>query len=87
MEAGDDGLTPETCEKFLSIHSRILHPQHQHMLDIKHSLIHILGHSEGYLMADLTDKQLQMKEDNARNLLSIAETLLPGKLVRFDCRK
>ena len=87
MEAGDDGLTPETCEKFLSIHSRILHPQHQHMLDIKHSLIHILGHSEGYLMADLTDKQLQMKEDNARNLLSIAETLLPGKLVLFDCRK
>ena len=60
---------------------RVLHPQHAHMLDVKHSLIHLLGHHEGYLMADLSDKQLQMKEENAQNILSIAEKLLPGKLV------
>ena len=58
---------------------RVLHPQHAHMLDVKHSLIHLLGHHEGYLMADLSDKQLQMKEENAQNILSIAEKLLPGK--------
>ena len=80
MEAGDGGLSPETCEKFLTIHTRILHPQHAHMLDVKHSLIHLLGHFEGYLMADLTDKQLQLKEDSARSILSIAEKLLPGEI-------
>ena len=80
MEAGDGGLSPETCEKFLKIHTRILHPQHAHMLDVKHSLIHLLGHFEGYLMADLTDKQLQLKEDSARSILSIAERLLPGEI-------
>ena len=80
MEAGDGGLSPETCEKFLTIHTRILHPQHAHMLDVKHSLIHLLGHFEGYLMADLTDKQLQLKEDSARSILSIAERLLPGEI-------
>ena len=59
---------------------RVLHPQHAHMLDVKHSLIHLLGHHEGYLMADLSDKHLQMKEENAQNILSIAEKLLPGKI-------
>ena len=78
IESGEDGITPEVCEKFLSIHSRVLHPQHAHMLDVKHSLIHLLGHHEGYLMADLSDKQLKMKEENAQNILSIAEKLLPG---------
>ena len=60
---------------------RVLHPQHAHMLDVKHSLIHLLGHHEGYLMADLSDKQLQMKEENAQNILSIAEKLLPGRFL------
>lgn len=78
MEYNDGGMTPETCEDFLRGHLRVLHPQHAHMLDVKHSLIHLLGHHEGYLMADLSDKQLQIKEDNARSLLSIADKLLPG---------
>ena len=78
IESGEDGITPEVCEKFLSIHSRVLHPQHAHMLDVKHSLIHLLGHHEGYLMADLSDKQLQMKEEIARSLLQVADRLLPG---------
>ena len=80
MEYNDGGMTPETCEDFLRGHLRVLHPQHAHMLDVKHSLIHLLGHHEGYLMADLSDKQLQIKEDNARSLLSIADKLLPGTL-------
>ena len=40
------GLTPDNCEKFLTVHLRVLHPQHAHMLDVKHSLLHILGHHE-----------------------------------------
>jgi hypothetical protein len=74
------GLEPETCEKFLLVHSRILHGQHAHMLDVKHSLLHLLGHHEGFLMADLSDKQLQYKEEIARTILGVADKILPGKL-------
>ena len=74
----ENGLEPETCEKFILIHSRILHAQHAHMLDIKHSWLHLLGHSEGHLMADLTDKQLQIKEDTARSILQVADKIIPG---------
>ena len=31
----ENGLDPESCEKFIMVHSRILHPQHAHMLDVK----------------------------------------------------
>lgn len=77
----ENGLEPEACEKFIMVHSRVLHPQHAHMLDVKHSLLHILGHHEGYLMADLTDKQLQIKEDIARCILLVADKLIPGTLI------
>ena len=72
------GLEPSKCEKFLTVHLRILHPQHAHMLDVKHSLLHLLGHHEGYLMADLSDQLLQMKEEIARSLLEVADKLIPG---------
>jgi len=74
----EKGLDPESCEKFLMLHSRILHPQHAHMLDVKHSLLHLLGHHEGYLMADLTEKQLQLKEETARCILNVANKVIPG---------
>ena len=60
------------------VHSRILHPQHAHMLDVKHSFLHLLGHHEGYLMADLTDKQLQIKEEMARCIINVADKIIPG---------
>ena len=74
------GLEPETCEKFLLVHSRVLHGQHAHMLDVKHSLLHLLGHHEGFLMAELSDKHLQYKEEIARTILSVADKVLPGEL-------
>jgi len=72
------GLEPETCEKFLLVNSRVLHGQHAHMMDVKHSLMHLLGHHEGYLMSDLNDKHLQYKEEIARTILSVADKILPG---------
>ena len=49
-----------------------------YFLDVKHSLLHLLGHCEGYLMADLTEKQLQLKEDTARCILNVANKVIPG---------
>ena len=77
----ENGLEPEICEKFVMVHAKMLHPQHAHMLDIKHSLLHLLGHHEGYLMADLSDKQLQIKEDTARCILKVADKIIPGKKI------
>ena len=77
------GLEPETCEKFLLVHSRVLHGQHAHMLDVKHSVLHLLGHHEGYLMAELSDKHLQYKEEIARTILSVADKILPGIVFQF----
>jgi hypothetical protein len=70
--------SPEQCSKFLTIHSSILHPRHAHMLDMRHTLMLMLGHCEGHLMSDLDDRQLQAKEDAARNIISIADKILPG---------
>jgi len=72
------GLTPEACEKFLKTYGKVLHPNHAHMLDIKYSYLNILGHSEGCTMSQMTDVQLQTKENLARNFLEIARKILPG---------
>ena len=77
MEQSD--LDVPKCEQFLLIHSRVLHPAHAHMIDVKHSYLHLLGHSQGYLMSDLNDRQLQAREDIARMLIGIADKVLPGK--------
>ena len=75
------------------------------MLDIKYSYLNILGHSEGCVtcckkltscsinprctMSQMTDVQLQTKENLARNFLEIARKILPGisrLKVRFRMR-
>ena len=75
------------------------------MLDIKYSYLNILGHSEGFVtscrkvnlnsinprctMSQMTDVQLQTKENLARNFLEIARKILPGisrLKVRFRMR-
>lgn len=52
--------------------------QNSHMLDVKHTLLHLLGHSEGCLMSDLTDAQLNAREEISRTLASVADRVLPG---------
>ena len=74
----EEGLTPASCEKFIKTYSKVLHPHHAHMLDIKFSLLNLLGHTEGFTMSQLTEEQLSMKESLARTFLEIASKILPG---------
>jgi len=74
----EEGLNPTKCEKFLKTYSKVLHPNHAHMLDIKFSLLNLLGHSEGFTMSQLTEEQLSLKENLARTFLEIASKILPG---------
>ena len=93
------------CNVLLLLPLQVLHPNHAHMLDIKYSYLNILGHSEGCVtscrkvtwcsinprctMSQMTDVQLQTKENLARNFLEIARKILPGisrLKVRFRMR-
>ena len=74
----EEGLSPASCQKFIKTYSKVLHPHHAHMLDIKFSLLNILGHSEGFTMSQLTEEQLSLKESLARTFLEIASKILPG---------
>ena len=74
----EEGLSPDKCEKFIKTYSKVLHPHHAHMLDIKFSLLNLLGHSEGYTMSQLSLEQLSLKESLARTFLEIASKILPG---------
>lgn len=74
----EEGLTPAKCEKFLKTYSKVLHPHHAHMLDVKFSLLNLLGHCEGATMSQLTEEQLERKESLARTFLEVASKILPG---------
>ena len=74
----ESGLTPEKCDKFLATYTKVLHPHHAHILDVKFSLLNLLGHTQGAAMSQLTEVQLATKEGLARTFLEIASKILPG---------
>jgi hypothetical protein len=39
----------------------VLHPNHAHMLDVKYSLLNLLGHSEDSTMSSLTGTPIKKK--------------------------
>lgn len=54
----DDGLTVESCNWFLRTYGKVLHPNHAHMLDVKYSLLNLLGHTDGSSMDNLTGQEI-----------------------------
>jgi hypothetical protein len=40
---------------------RVLHPNHAHMLDVKYSLLNLLGHSEDSTLSSLTGTLIEKK--------------------------
>ena len=45
--------TIENYEDFLATNGKVLHPNHYHMLTAKHSLLQMLGRTEGCLIQDM----------------------------------
>ena len=45
--------TIENYEDFLATNGKALHPNHYHMLTAKHSLLQMLGRTEGCLIQDM----------------------------------
>ena len=50
----EDGLSVASCRKFLKTYSRVLHPCHAHMLDVKYSLLNLLGNTPDSTLESLT---------------------------------
>jgi len=74
----ENGLSVPACRKFISTYSRVIHPNHAHMLDVKYSLLNILGHSPEFLMDNLSESDLAEKEELAVCFLKVASKILPG---------
>ncbi|KAJ9579508.1 hypothetical protein L9F63_004827 [Diploptera punctata] len=76
IQAG--GPTVKQLEELLSKLLTILHPHHYHIYSVKHSLVQLYGHQQGYQTSQLSDSQLERKTDICKELLQITDTLDPG---------
>lgn len=72
--------TVEDYEEFLAKYSLLLHPNHYHMLTAKHSLMQMLGRTEGYLIQDMPEEQLKRKEHLCREMIDLCSKLDPSKV-------
>lgn len=76
IQAGSPTVTQ--LEELVSKLSTFLHPHHYHLYSIKHSLVQLYGHQQGYQINQLSDQQLERKADMCRELLAVTDTLDPG---------
>ena len=56
--------TVEDYEEFLDKYELLLHPSHYHMLTAKHSLMQMLGRTEGYLIQDMSEEMVRALHRN-----------------------
>ncbi|KFB47849.1 hypothetical protein ZHAS_00015897 [Anopheles sinensis] len=54
-----------------------LHPNHFHLLTLKHSLVQMYGHFKGFLLSELPDEMLKRKLQMCRDMMRIIDTLDP----------
>jgi hypothetical protein len=53
--------TVTQLEELLAKLSMFLHQHHYHLYSIKHSLVQLYGHQQGYQVSQLSDQQLERK--------------------------
>ncbi|XP_057376965.1 SET domain-containing protein SmydA-8-like [Daphnia carinata] len=66
------------CEGFLRKFSKILHPNHFYLTDVKMALCQMYGHLEGQSLIEMNDDTLNAKEALALELLKVADAVSPG---------
>lgn len=76
QETRDENIA--ALENIFRKYQFILHPQHFHMIGIKHSLSQVIGRVDGYLLPELTEAQLSRKIACCRDLLKVLDVLDPG---------
>lgn len=74
----ENSPTVSTCEAFLEKWGHLFHPDHAIFLNIKYALLHLYGSEEGYELDSLSPIDLTRKEELCRQVLKVADILLPG---------
>ncbi|XP_023326741.1 uncharacterized protein LOC111700149 isoform X2 [Eurytemora carolleeae] len=70
-----------SCEallKFLHAQEPVLGPNNHHVVEVKYTIVSILGNRKPYMLSDLSMELLQIKERFCRELLNIADLIEPG---------
>jgi len=73
----------DDIEQFLESKSKSLHPNHYHMVTAKHNLLQMYGRTEGYLIQDMTEEQLNRKIELCKENLDVLYTLDPN-MIRLE---
>jgi len=73
----------DDIEDFIEAKSKVLHSNHYHLVTAKHNLLQMYGRTEGYLIQDLNEEQLQRKIDLCKENLDILNQLDPN-MIRLE---
>lgn len=72
--------SPSAVEDLIDKFAPFLHPNHQHMFSLKHSLIQLYGNHKDFPIEKLTPSQLNRKLELIAELLKITEVLDPASI-------
>lgn len=75
-EAGEED--PAKIEALIRKYQYVLHPQHFHMVGMKHTLSQMYGRLPEYSLGALTEAQRRRKVECCRDLLRVLEVIDPG---------
>ena len=63
---------------FLSKYENNLGPTNHHIVEIKYAIVMMLGNRIPYLLENLTQQELELKESLATQLIDLADKIEPG---------
>ena len=63
---------------FLSKYENNLGPNNHHIVEIKYAIVMMLGNRAPYLLENLTQQELELKEALATQLIDLADKIEPG---------
>lgn len=75
MQKGD----PQVCQRFLEQYTPQLHPNHYYLTDVRIALAQLLGQNCDTGLPGVSDHDLIEKISLCRQVLSLLNTLVPGK--------
>jgi len=73
----------DDIQQFLEEKAKVLHPNHYHLVTAKHNLLQMYGRTEGHLIQDMNEEQLQRKIDLCRENLDVLYKLDPN-MIRLE---
>jgi len=73
----------DDLEQFLEEKKKVLHPNHYHLVTAKHSLLQMYGRTEGYLIQDMPEEQLQRKIELCKENLDVLYKIDPN-MIRLE---